>query len=585
MKSKNLFYFILIFLLLLLLGKTNLYGLSTERFENQNIVSGIVPHHLLAHPMIDCFFHYLSTQEHPHTMIILSPDHFLSGILEGRNSFLVPNLTSSSLELKQVKIDVDLGRRLKQDNQVNSNHSAILAEHGIMNLLPYLKKYLPNTMVLPFLVPVKITQEEIEQLVESINLQANYPVMLIASVDFSHYLPRRVADFHDLRSIRMIINWEKDYFNSIDADCWQALYGVRYFAHLRQGEGFRLLAHQNSDDFLKRESERTTSYCSAVLGRIKGEKSLFNSPEKSDYSTVKTILMVGDLMLDRGLKELIKQNGIYYPFQKINQLLKGVDLVVGNLEGPLLENPPEFSTHPLRFTFSPEPMRAATWSNFHLFSLANNHILDGGKEGLEETKKWLKKYGINFVGNPLQDNLPYTDSFFSDDDLIILAFNQVPPYLIKEEEIIKIIERTKLFNPDKFLIVMLHWGEEYTLSHAPKQQALAHRLMEKGVDLIIGHHPHVVQDIEIYQGKLIFYSLGNFIFDQYFSTETQEGLAVGGEIYSDRVVYRLFPLQIKQSQPALMENKMMNDFLKKLATRSDRELSKDIENGIIKVKR
>ncbi len=230
-------------------------------------------------------------------------------------------------------------------------------------------------------------------------------------------------------------------------------------------------------------------------------------------------------------------------------------------------------------------MQGANWSNFHLFSLANNHILDRGKEGLEETKKWLKKYGINFVGNPLQNDLDINDSYFIDDDLIILAFNLIPPYLIKEEEIIKIVEKANFYNPDKFIMVMFHWGEEYTLLSTPHQKTLAHRLIDKGVDLIIGHHPHVVQDIEIYQGKLIFYSLGNFIFDQYFSAATQEGLAVGGEIYSDKVIYRLFPFQIKQGQPALMENKVAKDFLKELASRSDREISEDIENGIIRVKR
>ena len=585
MKSKNLVFFTWLFLLLLLIEKIELCGFSSERFEKQSIVSGIVPHHLLANPMIDYFFRYLSRQDHPHTIVILSPDHFLSGILEEGNSFLAPELNSPSSELKQVEVDVDLGRKLRQDNRINSNHSAILAEHGVMALIPYLEKYLPDTMILPLLVPAKITREEIEQLVETINLRADYPVMMIASVDFSHFLPRRAADFHDLRSIRVIINWEKDYFNSMDVDCWQALYGIRYFAHLRQREEFVLLAHQNSADFLPGESERTTSYYSAVFGETKREESIFNSPGKDEDSKVKTILIVGDVMLDRGVEELIRQNGIYYPFQKIYPLLKGIDIVVGNLEGPLVEDSFKFSPHPLRFSFSPRTMQGATWSNFHLFSLANNHILDRSKEGLEETKKWLKKYGINFVGNPLQNDLDINDSSFIDDDLIILAFNLIPPYPIKEEEIIKIVEKANFYNPDKFIMVMFHWGEEYTLLSTPHQQTLARRLIDKGVDLIIGHHPHVVQDIEIYQGKLIFYSLGNFIFDQYFSAATQKGLAVGGEIYSDKVIYRLFPFQIKQGQPALMENKVAKDFLKELASRSDREISEDIENGIIRVKR
>jgi len=131
----------------------------------------------------------------------------------------------------------------------------------------------------------------------------------------------------------------------------------------------------------------------------------------------------------------------------------------------------------------------------------------------------------------------------------------------------------------------VHWGEEYKLINSLAQQGLAHKIIESGADLIIGHHPHVVQNIEKYQGKLIFYSLGNFIFDQYFSPDTQQGLAVGLEIYPDRLVCRLFPLQINLSQPVLMERNKANEFLIQLAKRSDDKLVDEIKGGIIKIER
>ena len=206
-----------------------------------------------------------------------------------------------------------------------------------------------------------------------------------------------------------------------------------------------------------------------------------------------------------------------------------------------------------------------------------------GKEGLEETEKWLKKYGINFVGDPLSGSLDNLNSSFLRDNITFLAFNQIFPFMDKEEEIIKTIKAVKSLNPDNFLIVSLHWGEEYKLINSPVQQSLAHKIIEAGGDLIIGHHPHVVQNIEKYQGKLIFYSLGNFIFDQYFSPETQEGLAVGLEIYPDRLVCQLFPLQINFSQPVLMERDKAREFLIQLANRSDNRLEDEIKSGIIKI--
>jgi poly-gamma-glutamate synthesis protein (capsule biosynthesis protein) len=208
-----------------------------------------------------------------------------------------------------------------------------------------------------------------------------------------------------------------------------------------------------------------------------------------------------------------------------------------------------------------------------------------GKEGLEETKEWLKKYRINFVGDPLSGSSDNLDSSFSKDNITFLAFNQIFPFVVKEEEIIKTIKTVKSSNPDNFLIVSMHWGEEYKLINSPTQQKLAHKIIEAGAGLIIGHHPHVVQNIEKYQGKLIFYSLGNFIFDQYFSSDTQQGLTVGIEIYPDRLICRLFPLQINLSLPVLMEQNKASEFLIQLAKRSDDKLVDEIKDGIIKIER
>jgi poly-gamma-glutamate synthesis protein (capsule biosynthesis protein) len=262
-----------------------------------------------------------------------------------------------------------------------------------------------------------------------------------------------------------------------------------------------------------------------------------------------------------------------------------VDIVFGNLEGPVVKNPPEFPDNSLKFAFNPEVMKGIFWANFNLFSLANNHTLNLGKEGLEETKDWLRKYQVNFVGDPLSGSWDQLDSYFPSDNIIFLAFNQIFPFLAKEEEIIETVKAVKSLNSEKFLIISLHWGEEYQLTNSLAQQKLAHQIIEAGADLIIGHHPHVVQNIEKYQGKLIFYSLGNFIFDQYFFLETQQGLAVGLEVHPDKLIFRLFPLQINLGQPVLMKQSQSSEFLIKLAERSDRKLVDAIKSGIIQIER
>jgi len=552
---------------------------ATDSGNKLNIVSGVVPHHLLAKEIIEDFFSYLSSQGKPETIVILSPDHFQSEILNDNNAFITLDWKSGSgkKEFENIKIDSLLGKKLADENKIALNSSAIVYDHGITNLIPYIKKYFPETNILPILIPADITKEQVEQLVKIIDENTLLNTIIVASVDFSHYLPSRAADFHDTKSIRVLLNFEEENFKNIEVDCWQALYAARLFAKLRHKAASHIIAHKNSVDFSKLYSEITTSYFSVAFGEKKIEKT-FNPGAK-------TVLFVGDIMLDRGVEYLVKQNSIYYPFQEINHFLRGIDIVFGNLEGPVVENPPQFPDDSLKFAFTPEVIKGASWSHFNLFSLSNNHTPDMRKEGLEETKEWLKKYGINFVGDPLSGSSDNFNSSFSRDDITFLAFNQIFPFMDKEEEIIKTIKMVKSSNPDNFLIVSLHWGEEYKLINSPVQQSLAHRIIEAGGDLIIGHHPHVVQNIEKYQGKLIFYSLGNFIFDQYFSTETQEGLAVGLEIHPDKLVCRLFPLQINLSQPVLMERDKAREFLIQLANRSDNRLEDEIKSGIIKIER
>jgi len=574
------------FSIVLILNFINTLEIFASDSDNkQDIVSGVVPHHLLAEEIIEDFFSYISSQEKPETIVILSPDHFQSGILMESNSFITIPLNSNNQEFNNLKIDTLLWGKLFKENKMILNNSAVIAEHGVTALLPYIKKYFPETNILPILIPADITKEQVEQLVETIDENTLLNTLVVASVDFSHYLPSQAADFHDTKSIRVLLNFEEENFKNIEVDCWQALYAARLFAALRHKEAPQIIAHKNSIDFSKLDLEETTSYFSVVFEKDESEKNISGSTVETFAKAVKTVLLVGDIMLDRDVENLMKQNSIYYPFQKIGQFLRGMDIVFGNLEGPVVNNPTEFPANSLKFAFNPEVIKGTSWSNFNLFSLANNHTPDMGKEGLEETKKWLRKYGINFVGSPLTGSSDNLNSSFIRNNITFLAFNQIFPFIDREEEMIKAIRTVKSLNPDNFFIVSMHWGEEYKLINSPAQQSLAYKIIEAGADLIIGHHPHAVQNIEKYQGKIIFYSLGNFIFDQYFSPDTQQGLAVGLEIYPDRLVCRLFPLQINLSQPVLMKQNKAREFLIQLAKRSDDKLVDEIKGGIIKIER
>ncbi len=365
--------------------------------------------------------------------------------------------------------------------------------------------------------------------------------------------------------------------------CWS----VNNFGSLNQKNTFYVLNSEKENSF----NVEVPALDLQKTDKIKNteENSL---PLENDFLETKTIIFVGDIMLDRAVERLMKKNSFLYPFEKISQFLKGTDLTFGNLEGPIVKNPPNFSDDSLQFAFYPEAIEGLKFANFNLLSLANNHTLNMGKSGLKQTREFLKKENINFVGDPLK----CSDEFlFQKDKITFLAFNKTFPSNCPDEEIIETIKSVKKQNPENFLIVSIHWGNEYQVKSSVFQQKLARKIIDAGADLIIGHHPHVVQEIEIYNNKLIFYSLGNFVFDQYFSQQTQQGLAVALEIYpvrnndSNRVnpnknIYKLFPIQSKLSQPFLMEQAKAEKFLEKLSERSSKDLAEEIKKGVIEIK-
>jgi len=310
-----------------------------------------------------------------------------------------------------------------------------------------------------------------------------------------------------------------------------------------------------------------------IMPKVQAQKNQELKPQQ--------ILFVGDIMLDRNVEALMEKNGDNYPFEKIADFLAKQDLVVANLEGPIVKSPENFGEHALKFAFNAQTSSVLKDNHINLISLANNHILNMGQTGLKETKEYLTQSQINYFGDPLKCGL---DLSYIQDNIIYLGFNKTFSSGCQDADILKSVKEARSQNPDKFLIVNMHWGSEYKTVNSKSQQDLAHQLIDAGADLIIGHHPHVVQNIELYKNKLIFYSLGNFIFDQYFSKNVQQGLAVGLEIYKDKLVYTIYSLQSQKSQPALMADEDKTKFLADLAARSSEELGSQINLGKIELK-
>ena len=268
-----------------------------------------------------------------------------------------------------------------------------------------------------------------------------------------------------------------------------------------------------------------------------------------------TMTLVGDIMLNRGVEYMVGKEGdgdYSFPFLKIVEDLKGTKLLFGNLEGPISDKGTKVGSI-YSFRAEPKVIEGLTFAGFDVISLANNHAFDYGREALEDTFLKLKTAGIDehsfistrrsarvidYVGAGFNQSEAYSPVIkeIQGTKIGFLAYTNLGPETWKAternsgiawinendfEKIKKDIENAK--SQADILIVSLHAGEEYAAEPTQFQIEFSKVAIDAGADLVIGHHPHVVQKSEKYKDKWIFYSLGNFVFDQSFSQETMKG--------------------------------------------------------------
>jgi len=251
------------------------------------------------------------------------------------------------------------------------------------------------------------------------------------------------------------------------------------------------------------------------------------------------LIFVGDIMMDRGVEAKLKQNPSYSYDDLFNftPRLKTADIAFGNLEGPASLVGYDLGNL-YSFRMEPKALEALATAGFDVLSFANNHVGDWGRAAFEDTVVRARALGMGVAGAGLS-TLEAREPIIVERHGIrfgYIAFSDVgpewltgpdgqPAMLSTANPLIKtIIERAA--RQVDHLIVSYHFGEEYEKSPNRRQRDLARRAINAGASIVVGHHPHVVQEVERYKGGVIAYSLGNFIFDQSFSKETMQGLAL-----------------------------------------------------------
>ena len=230
----------------------------------------------------------------------------------------------------------------------------------------------------------------------------------------------------------------------------------------------------------------------------------------------------GDVMLDRGVWNRIKENGVHHVMQDVRDRLRAADLTFVNLECPL--STVQGHAQPggsLEFCADPSTVQALEDAGVDVVAIANNHGLDAGSRGCEDTMATLAEHGVAYAGGRPEGFEPDEVTYLTANGAVV-AFLAYTDLSFEHGSMCKVdadmqnaLSRVReARNHADIVCVSYHWGEEYEKAPTARQVELGHATIDAGADIILGHHPHVMSGAEWYHDGLILYSMGNFVFDQ-----------------------------------------------------------------------
>lgn len=286
------------------------------------------------------------------------------------------------------------------------------------------------------------------------------------------------------------------------------------------------------------------------------------TPYASNDSTLIDATMVGDMMFGRYVEEITKRYGHDYLFRHVEPFFLQSDYVTGNFEHPIVLDEYEKVEKFIHLKTEPATVEAIEKMNFTNVTLANNHTMDFGLQGLEDTIQTFENTTVDFVGagRNLQDaksrisyenvngltiaTLGFSDAYVKG----FRALNHRGGILTADPHLyMPLVHEAKRYAD--LVIVHMHWGQEYDSQAHPRQVDMAKAIADAGADIIIGHHPHVLMSVDIYNDTFIMYSLGNFIFDQGW-TRTRDSALAQYQLDKDGTGKLILnPMRIREGQP------------------------------------
>lgn len=507
---------------------------NTEKLDMGDVYGGITPHHVpTAFPLLAEFYLKLKKTKDIDTFVILGPDHWEKGkgdISISEAEFITP--------FGKLSPDLAMIKKL-EDSRFVIHDEVPFEDHSIQAQLLFIAKLFPNAKVVPIVFRSSTGNDTAEKLGEFIASVSGPHTFVVGSVDFSHYLNEEAARPLDENSAAIMASLDPRLAGLAKADSPASLTAL--VAAVKKmgsdtsepvGDGsFNSGEYSNMGDF-------TTGYVVQFFGAgYRGQQS------EDDASTM---IFVGDIMLSRSVGAVMQESGDYnYPFLKVAGFLRSADLTFANLENPVSSRGVNVGSK-YSFRADPRVLQGVKFAGIDIVSIANNHMWDWSRVAFLDTMTHLASAGIDFTGGGHNAEEAHRQ-VIKDVKGTKVAFLGYTQFLqnvvagsdsagITKWDMASMVSDIKKAKASSDLVVAsFHWGDEYQTIHNLKQEQFAKAAIDAGASLIIGHHPHVVQEVMQYKNGWIAYSLGNFVFDQNFSVETMRGLALRVSIKDAKV--------------------------------------------------
>ena len=270
-----------------------------------------------------------------------------------------------------------------------------------------------------------------------------------------------------------------------------------------------------------------------------------------------SLVAVGDIMLGGRSRKFINEFGAKYIFESVRPLFRRAPIGLANLEGPIAREAEKLERN-YTYRVSPRTTKAMLKAGINVVTLANNHLLDCGRDGVLETLQLLGEAGVTAIGAGVNKQAAHVPAILQAGDLRVgllgyywnrrtSARGPWPGSAMDTPPEVLAADIAGLKGSTDRIVATFHWGVPYVREPSEADRAKARFAVDCGADIVIGHHPHIVQPFEIYRGRPIFYSVGNFTFGS--GNSRGESLALGVRFEPAQTVVEVYPVYVKNRDP------------------------------------